>query len=60
MMNKCDVHFVLNLPFDRKKFYNANTKFIFMLRRFLQYDSFLTPDFKKPTYFTFILNASSG
>ena len=24
------------------------------------FDSFLTSDFKKPTYFTFIFNASSG
>ena len=33
--------------------------FIFMLRRFLHFDSFLISDFKKPTCFTFIFNCKS-
>ena len=33
---------------------------ILRLRCYLHFDSFLNADFKKPTYFTFIFNPSSG
>ena len=38
----------------KEKIIVTNKNFIFMLRRFLHFDSFLTSDFKKPTCFTFI------